>query len=713
MSRTLSIVRGPRALLRTQDELSPQPGRLVLDLPAQSVVPWAGMRALVALLHAQQPERVDAALDSQRVALSTVLRGLEPSLDAGEREQATRFRAQAPGYLAHNHFISWPLRQAWVSALAPLLAGRELAVVDVASLDLETLAVLSGLLARVEHLQLALGHDPAALPERALWRTELNSIHARLESMAALDFAVVRSIEGPADEAEVPPPVAPLHPCDDGLELAAMASLGEPAPDLLRLLAALEACFASFVFTPTLRLGLALLDSPVHAELEPAQLRRVHTLVALAAYNRQVRTRGESEGADEALASLLDAHLRASLEGEPSAELRAHTYYRLTINVGRRQGELGVARELADMAVNEAADAPYHQAWALNGRAYVLARSGDLDGAIADVTRALELCDAPLEGPLEAELPMTRSVLLDNLASLCAWRGDRAAALSWGRRWHENSEAMDVPNAPSDRWLALLRDSLELERATELAARGHALAEKMLVPILADYFAAQLADLHYRRGALDEARAAIQRSLEIRRRTPNPEILWATLLAAALVEWRAGALDTARSLLAELLEHPFAEHADGAAELLALRGVIEAECGAGELAEASMNEAIELAVASGVRDLLVRVACSAGEACLRLGRESQAAEAFAQALALCESDEEAEALASDRFAALVGALRCGADSSHALEAIDLLDEALLDAESWWLLEALAEALERLECQPSPQLREAMAQRAVA
>lgn len=126
------------------------------------------------------------------------------------------------------------------------------------------------------------------------------------------------------------------------------------------------------------------------------------------------------------------------------------------------------------------------------------------------------------------------------------------------------------------------------------------------------------------------------------------------------------------------------------AELLAMAARIEAESGAGTKAEALINRAIELGMEVSERDLLLSIACSAGWASLALGRETDAQQAFAQALELAEAEGRAPP-SSLVLATLVGQGSCGVlDGGTLLQAVlphlaRALDE---DADAWWLLPRL-------------------------
>lgn len=421
----LVVLRGPTPAIRARPELSPRAEDLLLT-PAGEL-PWEGVRRLVAALAAIDRERVAEALAPHRVAASLVLRGLVAGLGPAELAARAALAAQAPGFMAHNGHVSYPLRVAFVRALAPLLAGRRVLVLGAESLDLHSAAVLLRLVAERPECALVLALDPERVADHALWRRDALRVIALCQDQAAAEDAVLVDVApGPAAEGTPPGfdprPFSPA-PWDDDLDARALADLDGPAPEHARTLAALEASWACYGFHTCLRLGLELLARA--PELAPERRRRVHLLIALAAYNRQVRSKSEEPGADEDLAALIERHLQAALDGEDDPSARSHILYRLALNAGRRRGDLADALALADEAVlaAERGDAPFFAAWARNGRAYVLGRRGDLRGAIAEVLAADALAARPIAGPLAGEQAATRLVLADNLAALHTWAG--------------------------------------------------------------------------------------------------------------------------------------------------------------------------------------------------------------------------------------------------------------------------------------------------
>lgn len=699
----LVVLRGPTPALCARPELTPRARDLVLT-PAGEL-PWEGVRRLVAALAASEQERVAEALALERVAASLVLRGLVAGLSPAELAARAALAAQAPGFMAHNGYVSYPLRIAFVRILAPLLAGRRVLVLGAESLDLHSAAVLLRLVAAHPECALVLALDPERVADQALWRRDALSVIALCQSQAAaedgarVDLSLDLAAEPTAFD---PAPFAPA-PWDDDLDARALAERDAPAPDPTPTLAALEASWACFGFHTCLRLGLDLLARA--PDLAPARRRRVHLLVALAAYNRQVSSKGEDPGADEELAALIDHHLRAALAGEDDPPARSHILYRLALNAGRRRGALPDALALADQAViaAEQGDAPFFAAWARNGRAYILGRLGDLRGAIAEVLSADSLAARPIAGPLSGEQAATRLVLADNLAALHTWAGAPDEALRWQAAVADRAAHLAGPVSPSPRWVELHCSRGDLASAAAVAEAGVRAADALMWPPEVELFTAWLGELRYRQGDAAAARAAFERARVLAGRLHADHRDLPTRIAALLAALRSGAFAEAEVEVAEIVQ------IQPAAELLALAGIVAARRGDRELATARINDAIAAALEGGVRDELLRVAAAAGEACLALGDRDEASAAFAQALALAD---DPPAQPADLVAAIAGASAAGdVDAPLVARALEVLGAALAESETWWQLDRLARAYLRAGCTADPSLlRARLAQR---
>ena len=136
-----------------------------------------------------------------------------------------------------------------------------------------------------------------------------------------------------------------------------------------------------------------------------------------------------------------------------------------------------------------------------------------------------------------------------------------------------------------------------------------------------------------------------------------------------------------------------------------------------EQVEALAHEALQKARESGERDVLVRVARSAGEAYLTLQRWDEARQAFELAWAHVAdgADDRSPIRAEDRLGVLLGLQECNPTHTHmTLQALLLVPAALEDVNAWWELPRL---LPRVACLAEQSLLEQdgaeVAQRRVA
>jgi tetratricopeptide (TPR) repeat protein len=716
----ITIVRGPLPLVRAHRAFQPGAGVLRLDLAQDLAIPWLAMRALLGQLRARAGDaRVDEALAPHRAHLSLVLRRLEPLLTPAERAIRTRDAAQRLGYLSHNVFLLRPLNVAWSGTIAELLDGIDtLQIPDASALDPESMNALGMLLRHpaAAKLHLAIGHDPEAGAPASLWRRSTALVAANLALLEARPGTQVHSLAGSAG-AIAPPPAPALDPLDDPVEQRARDRLADPSP-LDRqasgeVLEAVRGAFASFGFTAALKLGLALYGRvPTLTNPELAELR---TLIALSAYNRQVSSDGNLE-----LAALLDRHFSDALKLETDPAQRSHLLYRLCINSGRRAGDLPLALELADQAIAETLRdgipkglAAFCEAWALNGRAYVLQRMGRTAEAVDDCVEGLSRLGEAARGAgaPASEVGFSRLVLCDNLAELATRAQDLPLAISS----QSKLEALEneLPNAPRIsffRWSKIHRAQGRLREAAKKAETGLGIAQQLLDPLAEDLLRTELGELYYRMGNVERSLLHLEQALEIRRRAAEPDEVVRTELSCAIAAMRAGQLQRAEEIIDTALDRPLLASGRARAEALALVGLLCAKQGAGDAADAATNDAIELSVAAGERDTMLRVARSAGDACLALGRKEAALAAFTQALEIASTGESPPP--SEVVGALLGSYEAGRAERDLVErAHALMPAALADPETWWDLPRLAAALAAHAIQPSPPVAAALAERA--
>lgn len=685
------------------------PRAIYLQGNAEFAVPWQGARSLVAQLRCRFGDReIATAITPSRALLSLVLRGLEPDLTEEDRAERELAKAHALGFMSHSGVARNPLVTAWATTLAPLLAGRISALVipDVATLDRETLMLIRELYRRMpagSRIEVILGQDPSGRLAGGddVVPTMQHALHLSL--LEALEDTVVESPVESANPVMEEPGVDGWEqrrdPLDDGLECRAWEALcsapRSPDSEVCELVfSAMRAAFSAFGFPATLRLGRELLArEPVLSQEATAEL---HTLVAVSGYNCQV------EGRDAALAEFLEQHFVAACAVETDPLRRSHLLYRLCINAGRRQRQLDQALEYAEQAIHEAGRpglpaglAAFIEAWARNGRAYVLGRLHRWDEAVADCIRAHDLIQADvLPGAPAGEIPISRVVLLSNLAELALLSGDVAGASRWQQRM-EQAEARLPTRVQYSTFLAVRIHRAEgrLRQAIQAAERGLSEARAQLNALAEERYAAELGDLCYRIGDAEASRRHLLLVLAIQRRIGTPEDLLRTEIGAALAAARSGHLEEAERDLGRLFAHSAFAAGAPRAEILAEMGTIAARRKNAAEAKQYLNDAIAQAVDTGERDILVLVARAAGEVSLGLGEREEAREAFQRALAIAEKGSEGcPPPAVEIVRVLLGLWDASDDPDLPLRALRVAPDALRDGEAWWELPRLLHAL---------------------
>lgn len=684
------------------------PDALVIEPDPLGLCAWWVPRSLLAALRAVVPAAdIDAALAPHRGVLSLVLRGLALTPEEAERREA--HAADPIGFMTHNGLVTGHVTKAWTLALAPLVAGRTIVIPTLAGLDHHGFLVIQGFQSALppeERPTVVVAVGPGITDAgRDLWTAEREGVLATVALAEGLAETRVERISPPVPAEEVAPSALPgrFDPLDDALEIRAWAS-GDA--DLLQ--AGAEAAFRAYGFTGVLRLGLRALDL-----LPPGDAaRRMHRLVALAAYNRQVR---RSDQTDE-LPALLEAHFEAALAGEEDPAVQSHLYYRLAINTGRRKGDLDQGIAEGTRAIELARDprvprglGAFLEAWARNGRAFSFATARRGAEAMADCEAAWEMLAEAEQHPgaPTMELLPTRAVLADNLARVSLLRRDHAAAARWQRELEAAEQAMGgMTGLNPIRWLELLRHSGELAQAHRRGAAALTRARAVFDPIMVDLLAAELAELCYRLGDAPGAVAHYTECLHIRERISDADDLRTTRLSRAVARLRAGQLDVAAAEVALLLQDEALATPAAQAQLLALSGRIEHA--AGRPPEAVMSAAIEAAVESGDRDTLAHVARIVGDISAAQGDAEEAAEAFERALAIAGVDVGPPP-AGELLAIHLGRAALGVPGAGA-EALAVAPAALAaDPEAWWSLSALEPHLDASDAADA--VRSAIAQRA--
>jgi tetratricopeptide (TPR) repeat protein len=676
-------------------------------------LPWAGARHLLALLRARLDDAaVEQAIAPQRATLSLVLRGLEGQLTAEERVQRAAQSGLCRGFLPSRGLSNRHLVEAWAACFAALFAGRDIVMVvpDLGNFDIESIALIRPLLRRQRgagSLRFVLGYNPSFGPADHLGQRCLEILEKELLLLEMLPETEVETLRGaardPAGEQGGSGARQAVDPLDDQGERRAyealMATAGMPAAAACKAVVhGMRAAFGAFGFPAALRLARALLER----QPAPPAAAEIHTIAAMSAFCLLPDAGGDTE-----LVALAEHHFSCALTLETDPVRRVHLLYRLCLLNARVKQDLATALQCGDAAVEAARGQEalpgrpaYFAAWAHNGRAYVRFRRGRLAEATTDCEHALELlrlAEAGRDVPA-SEAARARTDVLSNLARLAATTGDRARARSWLALCEEGAEAL----APSANlpfiWLSvrLAEDDLwgAVRRYTALLAKAQRAGNADLEALCAHC----LGDLYYRLGDARAAYAHFYTAWQTWRLTSDyPDDILTAELNCAVAAFRAGLLEAAEDGFRRLLRHPLCTEPAAHAECLGALAMVAARRGDREQVENLAHEALQKARESGEREVLVRVARSAGEAYLTLQRWEEARQAFelARAQAADAADDRCSIPAEDRLGVLMGLQECNTtDPDLTLQALVLVPAALEDVNAWWELPRL---LPRVAC----------------
>jgi hypothetical protein len=693
----ITIYRGENADAAVYAAAS-QADAIVLNIGASSrgPVPWGAFRSYLALGRAVLGDsRVERAVSAQRVMLSLPLRGLLSSLNEDERRSRQQSGGLALGDLPNSVMRDSRIYRAWWNTLGELFGGEKIVMLvpELDAIDLESLRGLRGVIGALRNraeVHVIVGHDPRqapADPVDAFFRTWRVVEIKRLE---ALPFAHVELITGVASGADAAAEKS-FDPLDDGLEARAYAALAARASDAPALGAdALRAAFDAFAFEPAFRLAEALLAI---TGSDDKSSRDAVKLGALALYN--LAPLAKEPWISE---KLLDRFTRL-LASETDSLLRAHWQYRLALTYVRGRNSLDLARAASDEAVETAeavkndVRAPLFSAWVHNGRAYVRARSHDLEGAAADTEAGLKALEGGAGGVPETEVHVTRLFVANNRARVAQMAGDDEGLAKWRVIRTRHFDALPADDRPGPLWLPVPGGHRDL-----VAQRDHyraVLADACeRLDVDAEAIAAHgLGVTLYKLGDARGAHQAFSTSLRIWSVIDGyAEDLLAEEFNTAVTAYRAGETSRAAEGFARIRES-LQQEAAAQVETLGALAMIDACAGERERAGTRAGEAVRAAQELGVPDVFTRTARSAAEAYLILGERNRAAEILERALeAIAAAEREGTAFpAEDVLAVLVSRLDAcdGNDGDSLQRALRLAPQVLEDANAWWDLPRLA------------------------
>lgn len=621
-----------------------------------------------------------------------------------DRNIAPDLRVRPDSHLSHNRILHQLLFDAWADLLAPwtLDARPTFYVSDLGRLDPPSARVLLSFYRRHPDTApgLVIGVRPSAAYGQApderglLWGPTPQTVEQALlrwRQIGATEMPAAgpgaRSDDGDEDP-EPTPDTEPFGVCPEDRVATRLetAPVGDGTGD--RVAEAVEHLFRRFAFSSALHLGLDFLDSD--PDLSPRAAATLHGLVALCAHNRQFHSEG-----NQPLARFLEHHFRQALKTETRPGLRCALLYRLAVTLGRRQGRIDEAREVADRAVEAArgSDLPeveslYQESWGRNIRAYLHLRAGDPERGSRDLRMAfsdLSRFEPPSSlGPVPArDLALTHILAAGNLSALANFGGRPDDAYGWRRQGHDLGAGIPALEPfEAGQWYVLCRDFHLPREGLGHVLKGIRGARRDGDPLWLHRLLLARADLLDRLGHATRAWIAYERAHRERQRLGDSRLLETREVRMAETAARAGRPDAARRAL--VAHH---QRTGARAEVQARMARMAARLRRDDTALASLADARRhLDTVPPVRR--GRILSILGRACQWLDRPEEAAAAYRRALAEPEAGPH-------RFFAHLGLweLRETPEASR-VGAFTELADALKEPSGWWALPRLRDRLDR-------------------
>ncbi len=682
--------------------------------PADCTGSWDAIRGLLKQLSDRHGDDwITRILYQHLPAASIVCPGLSEQLTETGLHLRDALGPSITSHLSHNWIIQRPLFEAWARIVMQLAqeSGSEILIPSPGLLDEQSYNVLRTIfrLFPVNLPHMEVGYAPErreAEPDQdgITWNFSAKDDRLFLFGLQTLSRAEAFNIAN-LDTFDVinferdRPEGFSLH--GTNYEYRALGSLRENAGyrqlGCSKALNILWSAFSGFGFASALQMGLACLRQS--SDLGAEQAADIHAIVSLSAHNLMFKSQ------DMRLIHFLESHLRSALALERRPDRRCALLYRLTVTLGRRKKDFRSGLAISDQGLAETKaggltplDSRYQEAWIRNIRAYLFASLLEKKHSIAEAEAAYDLL-ADLVAEASArwalEIRMTRAVLSSNLCALARQAKDIISLEKWSRL--EASVAEQLPGMArfiAINWIDFYRRALRLDLALASAIQGIASAKAERDSYREYALCVDAADLSYRLGKLAEALFFLEEARGLREVFVAGQEFASLDLQEVSIALRSGLPQRAAEILNRVVEeNPGLP--DILAEAWSLYALLAASEGDRPNADQRMNRAIELAVSSGERNTLLRIANTAGQVCKILGREAEAAEAYERALEIATSEiQGSRPPAADYLRALLGAQSCfGWSWEPTYTCLELLRPALDEWDTWWELERLIEAVQ--------------------
>lgn len=639
-------------------------------------------------------------------------------LSSEQESQRLYYSARYSSHLSHNWYIHRPLFEAWAKILyrvlmLPGLEGQPLIVpysedmVGPVKTILKTISrlypdsksdytIVIGFESYVEPPQ----HDENGIN----WN--LSSANPRFAGGLLQVADVVEDL--PEDPNELPhlhrPPRADsLQTFSESIAYRALEnSKSLDSEQVSQVVQAIELSYQGIGFQNTLELGLKLIArKPI---LSSTQKAKVHGLMALAAHNRQFSAK------DKRLHEFLLYHFTQAYQYEVEPGMRSALCYRIAVTYGRRMRQPEVGLEWAEKALSEASspqltetEQVYYHNWGINIKAYLLMRTRQLEVAYQVGESVFytvhqhfhELLENPVthqnasDKRWQREFFATMQVLRRNMFALCYYTKQLPQFRFWLDKMEETTPpGPELRRATYVEWAEYYSALLQHDKVLEAIDVGLGYLRQEPESELFLEYSKHGVSANYRVGNLS---ASYDHAEQYRKALDNIGIPWHfefDLLRYAPVYLRSET-DSSLKQVIELSVGGIESYKDDDAkcvEYLLLQGQAFARQQDRDAAEKAINQAIDVAVALGERNLMMRVARVAGLCNDIMSSPDEALEALHQALELSRHEGDIQPWPEELFLTLIAIqTKEGPDIESMRQALSVLPEALEQMEAWWQL----------------------------
>jgi tetratricopeptide (TPR) repeat protein len=662
---------------------------------------------------------VEQILSDDLAAASFAYEDRIAQLSSEQKSQRLYYSTRYSSHLSHNWYLHRPLFEAWARMLyrvltlpgvkgQPLIVPRSSDMVGPVKTILKTISrlypdsksdftIVIGFESEVEPPQ----HDENGIN----WN--LSSANPRFAGGLLQVADVVENLPEDSNElldhVQRPPRDGGLPTFSENIAYRALESSNSlDSEQVSQLIQAMELAYQGLGFQNTLELGLKLMAcKPV---LSSPQKAKVHGLMALAAHNRQF------SATDTRLHEFLLYHFTQAYKHEVEPSMRSALCYRIAVTYGRRMKQAEVGLEWAEKALSEASspqltttEQVYYHNWGINIKAFLLMRTRQLELAYQVGESVFNTVHQHFQGLLEnpvteqnasnklwqREFFATMQVLRQNMFALCYY----TAKLPQFRYWLDKMEEITPPGPELRRatyveWAEYYSALLQHDKVLEVVAIGLGHLRQEPETELFLHYSKHATSANYRVGNLSESHDHLEQYRKALDNIGMPWFFEFDLVKYAPIYLRSG-IESSLMRVIELSKDDIQTHKDDnpkCVEYLLLRGQAYARQQNREAAEQTINEAIEIAVAFGERNLMMKVARIAGCCNDIMNSSDEALEAFHQALELSRHESDIPPWPEELFLTHIAIQNKQGPNLQSMEqALRILPEALEQMDTWWEL----------------------------